>query len=59
MRSRCPKSTGEHSPLDRYGYCEWCKQKVGSTRAMPSLNRWVSELWLAYDYYYNPEYDSN
>lgn len=26
---------------------------------MPSLNRWVSELWLAYDYYYNPDYDSN
>jgi hypothetical protein len=56
MRSKCPESTSEHSPLDAYGRCSWCHQIVGSRQPKPSLHFWVSELCLAYDYYYNPDY---
>jgi len=53
---RCPESLGLHSPLDGDGRCSWCEQKVGSAQPAPPLERWVSVLWLAYRYYYDPDY---
>jgi len=56
-RTRCPEATyGWHEP-GQDGRCLWCKQQVSSRWSRPLPPRGArSELELAYNYHYNPDF---
>lgn len=50
----CPDGALRHGPLDVYGRCPWCRNKVD--RAWPAPVRYArSELSEAYAYAYDPD----
>jgi hypothetical protein len=56
--SDCPESILEHGPLDRYGRCPWCGQKIAPAVRRPAMDH-HAELTDAYGYYYEPDFGSD
>lgn len=51
----CPDGAIRHGPLDVYGRCPWCGNKVD--RAWPAPRRYPrSELSEAYERHYDPDW---
>lgn len=57
--SPCPSALA-HSDPDIHGRCMYCTRKIGQSQSIPMMQRRVrSELTLAYNYYYDPDYGND
>jgi len=58
--SGCPQSIDNHQ-VDRLGKCVFCGRQVsrGSSRPFPDPAKIKSDLDLAYEYYYSPDYGNS